>query len=101
MNNKIHRILEYMCDPSFKNRSSFSSQDLTTAINPQIPLSECNILCRKLIDDGIVLDCTTKDNKGTVCIMRTDQTIDAYNTGIYKKSKKKIFSLIKKIFYVS
>lgn len=72
-----------MCQPAFRDKADFVSSELVDSINPQISLSECNTLCRILIENGDVLDATTKDNKGTVSILRTDTTYDAYNTQKY------------------
>jgi hypothetical protein len=92
-NEKIHQILEFIHRDEFENKDCFETNELKSAFDPPISISEANLLCKKLIDEGVVLDATTKDNKGTVSIVKTPNTFDHYTNREFLKREQEELSL--------
>jgi hypothetical protein len=62
---KLHRIVEFLSTEKERlNKDSFNSGQIAKAFTPELDISEVNTLCRILISNRDVRDCTTKDESG-------------------------------------
>jgi hypothetical protein len=85
---KLHRILEFICTENDRTRKSgFDSGEISKAFTPELDIYEVNTLCKILLDNGDVKDCTTKDESARrmVAILVIRATHDAYHTKKYFK----------------
>jgi hypothetical protein len=85
-NEKLHRILEFICTENDKSRKSgFDSEEIAKAFTPEMNIYEVNALCKILLDNGDAKDCTTKDEsaKRMVAILVVNATHNAYHTNKY------------------
>lgn len=79
---KLHRIVEFL---SNGNKGSYDSGEIAKAFSPELDFHEVNTLCRILINNEDVRDCTTKDEsiKGMVAVLVINETHDAFHTKKY------------------
>jgi hypothetical protein len=83
---KLHRILEFICTENDRTRKSgFDSGEIAKAFTPEMDIYEVNTLCKILLDNGDVKDCTSKDQSAVrmVAILVVRATHDAYHTRKY------------------
>lgn len=84
-NEKIHQILEYIC--TNYDHAIVDTDEIANELN--MALSGVNILARKIIQNGHAKDGGSNDSttlaKGTVSILQTRATCDAYEEKIYLK----------------
>lgn len=94
-NQKIHQVLEYIC--SNENQSSFETDEIADGLG--FSISETNVLAREIINNGDAKDCGSKDTsrKGTVCLLKTVATTDAYNTNKYFHPEQRFNVFIKTV----
>lgn len=88
---KVHRILEFVCSENDRTRKSgFDSEEISKAFTPELDTYEVNILCKILIDNGDVKDCTTMDEarKRLVAILVINATHEAYHTKKYLEDEE-------------
>lgn len=76
-----HRILGVLL--KIPNRQSVNTDIILDELNLPVSLSKINMLCREIIEDDVVRNCTASDNLGTVCIGIKGITIGAYNNEKY------------------
>lgn len=88
---KLHHILEYLCtERKEKNKGSCDTAEIANSFNPPLKVAEVNTLCRILLDEGDIKDCSTCDNITTICILYLRETQDAYEMEKYLTEMDKI-----------
>jgi len=90
---KLHRILEFICTENDSTRKSgFDSEEIAKAFIPELDIYEVNTLCKVLLDNGDVKDCTTMDEatKRMVAILVVTATHTAYHIRKYLEEDEQI-----------
>lgn len=86
---KVHKVLEFICSVK---RTSINTREISE--NTDLSIEEVNEICRLLIQDNCVRDCSTKDDPPkTLSILRIDRTFDIFETGKYKKTKNDLSNI--------
>jgi predicted transcriptional regulator len=83
---KLQRIVEFLSTENDRSRKSgFDSEEIAKAFTPELNIYEVNTLCKILLANGDVKDCTTKDEsaKRMVAVLVINATHDAYHTNKY------------------
>lgn len=83
---KLHRIVEFLATESERSKKgSFNSGEIASAFTPALDIYEVNTLCKILIDEGDVRDCTIKDEsiRKMKAVLVINATHDAYHTNKY------------------
>lgn len=94
---KLHRIVEFLSIESKNlNQDCFNSQVIAKAFSPELNIYETNALCRLIIDNKDLRDCTTKDTiRDTIAVMVITRTREAYFTKKYLEVDETIITHVK------
>jgi hypothetical protein len=93
---KLHRIVEFLSTDSERTgKGEYESDEISKAFSPVLSISEVNNLCRILVNEGDVRDCSSKTNtfKKTICLRVITETHDAYNTKKYLQEDDLVFNV--------
>jgi len=85
-NEKLHRIVEFISTENDRTRKSgFDSEEIAKAFTPELDIYEVNTLCKILLNNGDVKDCTTMDEtaKRMVAVLVVTDTHNAFHTKKY------------------
>jgi len=91
---KLHRIVEFLSTENDRTKKSgFDSGEIAIAFQPELDIYEVNTLCKILMKDGDVRDCTSKDQsaKREVAVLVINATHDAYHTKKYLEEDEPIY----------
>lgn len=83
---KLHRIVEFLSAENDRlKKSGFDSEEISKAFAPELDIYEVNTLCKILISNDDVRDCTTKDESARrmIAVLVINATHDAYHTKKY------------------
>jgi len=78
---KLHRIVQFLSTEMDRlKKTGFNSGEIAKAFTPELDIYEVNTLCKILISNGDVRDCTTKDEsrKRMIAISVINATHEAY-----------------------
>lgn len=90
---KLHRIVEFLSVESKKlNKSSFVSNEIAKAFNPELSISEVNSLCRIIVDNGDLKSWSDKDltSIGMLGVIVIVETHDAYHNKKYLEEDEQV-----------
>jgi hypothetical protein len=91
---KLHRIVEFLSTENDRTKKSgFDSGEIAKAFQPELDIYEVNTLCKILMNDGDVRDCTSKDQSARqeVAVLVINATHDAYHTNKYLEEDEPIY----------
>ncbi len=90
---KLHRIVEFLSTESERlNKHSFDSGEIVKAFIPELSIYAVNTFCKTIINNGDLIDCTTKDESARkmIAVMVINATHDAYHTKKYLEEDEPI-----------
>lgn len=95
---KLHRILEFITTENDKTRKSgFDSGEIAKAFTPEMNIHEVNALCKILLNNGDVKDCSTLESLGNkmVAVLVVNATHDAFHTNKYLEEEEQFSTPIR------
>lgn len=96
---KLHRIVEFLSSESKTlNQDCFDSEEISVAFSQKLNIYEVNALCRIIMENGDLKDCTTGDEarKDMIAVMVIPQTHEAFYARKYLEDDTIIFPQVNK-----
>lgn len=94
---KLHRIVEFLSTESKTlNQDCFDSEEISVAFSPELNIYEVNALCRIIMENGDLKDCTTGDEarRDMIAVMVISQTHEAFYTRKYLEDVHTTFTQV-------